>query len=440
MLTSKTAAAMDIATETKVMLGETVSFPSSSGRLFDGYFSPGRSWKFSKSDLIDARGRRLFETTAMACSADAYPFQIPLEATTGPEVQADGHKMLMLSSYDYLGLISDPRINGAAIDAIKKYGTGTGGARLLTGTTDQHQQMEQDLATFRGTEAAITFSSGYAANLAVIGALFGPADRVIMDALCHRSLTDACRFAGVQLQRFEHNDMESLQREIESGPPANRTLIITDGVFSMDGDICLLPEIIEIKKRFGCFLLVDDAHGTGVLGAHGRGVDEHFGVAASEVDIWTGSLAKAIPSTGGFVAGSQELAIFLQHASSPYIFSAALSPASVAAIREGLSILALEPERVARIEQNASFLRCGLQNLGYDTGLSETAVIPVILKDEVTAALFARRLRDHGILAAPVLFPAVPQGSARLRLCVTAAHTRAHLEFALEAFSKMANG
>jgi glycine C-acetyltransferase len=440
MVTSKTAAPMDIATETKVMPGGTVSFPSSSGRLFDGYFSPERSWKFAKSDLIDARGRRLFETTALACNADAYPFQIPLEERTGPEVRADGHSMLMLSSYDYLGLIGDPRIDAAAIEAIKKYGTGTGGARLLTGTTDQHQQMEQDLAAFRGTEAAITFSSGYAANLAVIGALFGPADRVIMDALCHRSLTDACRFAGVQLQRFQHNDLESLQQEIENGPPANRTLIITDGVFSMDGDICRLPEIIEIKKKFGCFLLVDDAHATGVLGTHGRGVDEHFGVAAGEVDIWTGSLAKAIPSTGGFVAGSQELAIFLQHGSSPYIFSAALSPASVAAIREGLSILAQEPERVTRIEQNASFLRCGLQNLGYDTGLSETAVIPVILKDEVTTALFARRLRDHGVLAAPVLFPAVPQGSARLRLCVTAAHTRAHLEFALEVFSKMANG
>jgi glycine C-acetyltransferase len=432
---SKTAAPMDTSTEMR----ETVGFPSSSGQIFDGYFSSARSWKFRKSDLIDSRGRRLFETTAMACNADAYPFQIPLEARTGPEVLADGHSMLMLSSYDYLGLIGDPRIDAAAIEAIKKYGTGTGGARLLTGTTDQHQRMEQDLAAFRGTEAAITFSSGYAANVAVIGALFGPADRVIMDTLCHRSLTDSCRFAGVQLQRFQHNDPESLRQEIQNGPPANRTLIITDGVFSMDGDICLLPEMIEIKKEFGCFLLVDDSHATGVLGAHGRGVDEHFGIAASEVDIWTGSLAKAIPSTGGFVAGSQELAIFLQHASSPYIFSAALSPASVAAIREGLSILALEPERVARTQQNANFLRCGLRNLGYDTGLSETAVIPVILKDEVTTALFARRLRDHGILAAPVLFPAVPQGSARLRLCVTAAHTRTHLEFALEVFKKMAS-
>ena len=439
MVTSKTAVPMCVSTEMQVMNREAVRFPSSSGQLFGGYFLCARNWKFGKSDLIDARGRRLFETTAVACDADAYPFQIPLGTRTGPVVQADGNSMLMLSSYDYLGLIGDPRIDGAAIEAIKKYGTGTGGARLLTGTTDQHQQMERDLAAFRETEAAITYSSGYAANIAVIGALFGPADRVIMDALCHRSLTDACRFAGVQLQRFQHNDLESLQQEIENGAAANRTLIITDGVFSMDGDICLLPEIIEIKKKFGCFLLVDDSHATGVLGAHGRGVDEHFGVAASEVDIWTGSLAKAIPSTGGFVAGSQELAIFLQHASSPYIFSAALSPASVAAIREGLSILAREPERVARIEENANFLRCGLRSLGYDTGLSETAVIPVILKDEVTTALFARRLRDHGILAAPVLFPAGPQGAARLRLCVTAAHTRPQLEYALEVFKKMSN-
>jgi 8-amino-7-oxononanoate synthase len=437
MVTSKTFAPMYISKNLRGLKGETTSFPSSSGGLFDGYFSGGRSCKFSKNDLIDARGRRLFETTSMACRADAYPFQIPLEGRTGPEVKADGQSMLMLSSYDYLGLIGDPRIDDAAIKAILKYGTGTGGARLLTGTTDQHLRMERDLAAFRRTEAAITFSSGYAANVAVIGALLGPADRVIMDALCHRSLTDACRFAGVQLQRFQHNDVESLQQEIENGPPANRTLIITDGVFSMDGDICRLPEILAIKKKFGCYLLVDDAHATGVLGAHGRGVDEHFGIAASEVDIWTGSLAKAIPSTGGFVAGSQELAIFLQHAASPYIFSAALSPASVAAIREGLSILVQEPERVARIEQNASFLRCGLKKLGYDTGLSETAVIPVILKDEVRTALFARKLRDYGILAAPVLFPAVPQGSARLRLCVTAAHTQAHLEFALDVFKKM---
>jgi glycine C-acetyltransferase len=413
-------------------------FRSSSGQFFNGYFAPGRRWKFTKSDLIDARGRRLFETTALACEYDAYPFQIPLEAKTGPDVRADGHDMLMLSSYDYLGLIGHPRVDAAAIDAIRKYGTGTGGARLLTGTTDQHQLMEQDLASFKGTEAAITFSSGYLANVAVIGTLLGPADRVVMDALCHRSLTDACRFAGVQLQRFRHNDPDSLRQELRGGPAANRTLIISEGVFSMDGDICRLPDILAVKKEFkDCFLLMDDSHATGILGRGGRGSDEHFGISTSEVDIWTGSLAKAIPSTGGFAALSQEVAIYMQHAASPYIFSAALSPASVAAIREGIAILRAEPERVAKVKQNADFLREGLKGLGYDTGLSETAVIPVILNDENVTSLFARRLRDFGILAAPVLFPAVPQDSARLRLCVTAAHTQAHLDYILAVFDKM---
>ena len=275
----------------------------------------------------------------LACENDAYPFQIPLEGRTGPQVKADGHSMLMLSSYDYLGLIGDPRIDAAAIEAIRKYGTGTGGARLLTGTTDQHILMEQDLAAYKGTEAAITFSSGYMANVAVLGALLGPADRVIMDSLCHRSLTDACRFAGVQLQRFRHNDASSLRQELQNGAQANRTLVISDGVFSMDGDVCHLPEILEVKKEFGFFLLVDESHASGVIGARGRGTDEHFGIATEEVDIWTGSLAKSIPSTGGFAAVSHEMAIYLQHGASPFIFSAALSPAAVAAIREGLAIL-----------------------------------------------------------------------------------------------------
>lgn len=417
--------------------GQTRPFASSSGQIFDEYFVPGKSWSFKKSELLDARARRLFESTALSCAHDAYPFQIPLQGQTGPLVQADGHEMLMLSSYDYLGLIGDPRVNEATIEAVQRYGTGTGGARLLTGTLDLHRMLEKDVAEFKGTEAAITFSSGYLANIAVITSLFGPADRVIADTLCHRSLMDACRMAGVQIQRFRHNDPQSLRQEIQNGSSANRTLIISDGVFSMDGDICCLPELIAIKKEFGCFLLMDDSHASGVLGARGSGSDEHFGVPTSEIDIWTGSLAKAIPSNGGFVAVSQELAIFLQHAASPFIFSGSIAAPAVAAAREGLAILKREPERVARLTQNADFLRNGLKSLGYNTGLSETPVIPVLLEDERTTALFARKLRDYGILASPVMFPAVAQGTARLRLCVTAAHTQSHLEFALDVFQKM---
>jgi glycine C-acetyltransferase len=412
-------------------------FPSSSGQMFGTYFYPDRKWSFKKHDLLDARARRLFETTALGCSVDAYPFQTPLDSRSGPCVKADGYDMLMLSSYDYLGLMGDPRVDAAAIDAVKRYGTAAGGARLLTGTLDIHHKLERAIADCKGTEAALNFSSGYLANLAVLTSIFGPADRVIADTLCHRSLMDACRMSGVQVQRFQHNDPDSLRHEIKNGPAANRTLIISEGVFSMDGDVCCLPELVAIKKEFGCFLMMDDAHAVGVLGATGRGCDEHFGIETSEVDIWTGSLAKSIPSNGGFVACSQELAIFMQHAASPYIFSAATGPASVAAAIAGFAILKQEPERVDTLRANGDFLRAGLKDLGYDTGMSETAVVPLMLEDEATTALFARRLRDYGILATPVMFPAVPQGGARLRLCVTAAHTTEQLQFALDAFASM---
>jgi glycine C-acetyltransferase len=205
----------------------------------------------------------------------------------------------------------------------------------------------------------------------------------------------------------------------------------------MDGDICRLPELIALKKEFGCYLMIDEAHASGVLGATGRGTDEHYGVAATDVDIWTGSLAKAIPSNGGFVAVSQEIGIYLQHVAAPFIFSAALCPAAVAAVRATLDILRSEPERVTRLRQHANFLRSGLRELGYDTGKSQTPVIPVILGDEAATTIFAGRLRDLGIVVTPVIFPAVAQGSARLRICVTAAHTRQHLESALDAFRQL---
>ena len=416
-------------------------FRSSSGEIFDGYFTEGRTWSFKKHDLLDARARRLFESAALACSVDAYPFQAPLTHKTGPCVLTDGHEMLMLSSYDYLGLIGDPRIDAAAIEAVKRYGTGTGGVRLLTGTLELHREMEQALADFKGTEAALTFTSGYVANLAVISSLFGPADRVIADTFSHRSLMDACRLAGVQVQRFEHNDPDSLRREIQNGGAngigANRTLILADGVFSMDGDICCLPELVAIKKEFGCYLLIDESHATGVLGARGRGTDEHFGVDPNEVDIWTGSLAKAIPSGGGFVAGSRELMIFLQHASAPFIFSGAMPAPAAAAVLAAIRIVGQEPERVDKIRSNAAFLRGGLQDLGFDTGLSQTAVVPLMLYDDARTALFARELRNRGILTSPVMFPAVAQGSSRLRLCVTAAHTEEQLQFALDVFATL---
>ena len=256
------------------------AFPSSSGSMFAEYFSESRPESFKKADLIDARARRLFETTSLACSLDAYPFQAPLSSRTGPVVELDGHRMLMLSSYDYLGLIGDARIDEAAIAAVRKYGTATGGARLLTGTLDLHHQMEQALAEFKGTETVLTCTSGYMANLAVISALFGPADRVIADIYSHRSLIDAFRLAGVQVQRFQHNDMASLRFEIENGPEANRTLIVSDGVFSMAGYIATLQQICDLAEKYSAMVMVDDSHSVGFLGKNGRGTHEYCNVVA----------------------------------------------------------------------------------------------------------------------------------------------------------------
>ncbi len=417
--------------------GTSSACTTGSGDLFNGFFSNGCQSAFRKDQLVDARARRVFELMGRACEAGVYPYQLPLQTRSGPWVKAEGRDMLMLSSYDYLGLIGDPRIDEAAIEAIRKYGTGTGGVRMLTGTLDIHHEMEREVAEFKGMPEAITFSSGYLANLAVIASLFSVQDRVILDSLSHRSLVDACRLAGVPVQRFRHNDMDSLRHEIANGGPSNRTLIVSDGVFSMDGDICPLPDLIQVKRDTGCFLMIDESHASGVLGANGRGTDEHFGVPAGEVDIWTGSLAKGIPSNGGFVAVSQQLSIFLQHSAAPFIFSAALNPSAVAAVTASLRILKQEPERVARSSNNARFLRAGLHELGYDTGLSETAIIPVIFNDEASCAFAAGALRSMGIAVTPIMFPAVPLGSARLRLCVTAAHRLEDLEFALDGFKRL---
>lgn len=412
-------------------------FQSTSGGIFDGFFANGKDRVYKRESLVDGRARRVFDLMARACEAGVYPYQMALQGRSGPSIQAEDKHMLMLSSYDYLGLIGDPRVDEAAIDAIRKYGTGTGGVRMLTGTIDLHHQMEEELAAFKGTDEAITFSSGYLANLAVVAALLTPQDRVILDSLSHRSLVDACRLSGVQIQRFQHNDPDSLRHELRAATTAIRTLIISDGVFSMDGDICILPELVEIKKEFGCYLMIDESHATGVLGKYGRGTDEHFGINPKDVDIWTGSLAKGIPSNGGFACVSQELGIYLQHAAAPFIFSAALCPSAVAAVRATIAILLEEPERVARLSENARFLRDGLRALGYELGNTETPIIPVILREEATAALFAGALRDRGIMVTPVMFPAVAMGAARLRLCVTAAHSRENLEFALSVFREL---
>jgi 8-amino-7-oxononanoate synthase len=407
-------------------------------RPYDAHLGNGNGSGPCQSRLLDLdEARAWFALLRWGAARDLYTYQQPLEGRSGPRVCVRGKPLLMLSSYDYLGLIGHPALEAAAVEAVRTHGTGTGGVRLLTGTTELHRDLERELALFKGTEAALTFSSGYSANMAVIPALFGPRDRALVDANAHRSIIDACLLARVPLRRFRHNDADALRHALEGSAHARRTLVVVEGVYSMDGDVCPFPEIVALKRRYGALLMVDEAHSFGALGARGRGVHEHFGLDAACVDLWTGSLSKAIPANGGFVAGSADLITYLQHAGAPFIFSAALCPAAAGAARAALRVLAAEPDRIERMHQRAEQLREGLRALGHDTGASTTAIVPVIVGSDVKAYTLARRLLDQGLLVTAVVHPAVARGAARLRLCATAGHREQDIVDALDAFRRV---
>ena len=305
---------------------------------FDGFFRHHRP-PTPPAGLLDlAAARRWFSLLSWGDEEGLYTYQMPLEGRTGSRVTVLGRPRLMLSCYDYLGLAGHPAVEAAAVAAIRTHGTGTGGVRMLTGTAALHHELERELASFKGVDAAITFGSGYLANLAVIAALVGPRDRVLIDAHAHRSLHDACLLARVPVTTFPHNDVNTLERELRRASAAHRTLIVVDGLYSMDGDLCPLPALADLKRRHGAFLLVDEAHALGTVGATGRGVHEHFGLEAGAVDVWTGSLSKAVPSNGGFIAGRRDVILYLQHTAAPFWFSAALAPASAGAALEALRV------------------------------------------------------------------------------------------------------
>lgn len=405
---------------------------------FSGFFHPETPWNAEYQGLLDHRvARRWLDTVAWGAREELYTYQQAMEGKSGPRVDVRGQTFFMLSSYDYLGLIGHPAIEAAAIAAIQRYGTGTGGVRLLTGTNTLHRQLEERLAAFKRAEAAITFTSGYAANVAVFAALLGANDRAVVDERIHRSVIDALHMAGVPFATFRHNDASSLDAVLQKTLRRRgcRVLIAVEGVYSMDGDICPLPDIVAVKEKHGAFLLVDEAHSLGVLGPTARGVDEHFGVAAGAVDLWTGSLSKSIPANGGYLAGSRQLMLYLQHGSAPFMFSAALCPAAAGAALAALETIEREPERIRGLWKNTSYLHGSLRALGYNLGCSASPVIPVIIGSDEQAYRLARHLFDHGILASAVVFPAVPRGSARLRLCATAAQDSAMLEESMAAFA-----
>jgi 8-amino-7-oxononanoate synthase len=374
--------------------------------------------------------RRWFELFSAGLPHSLYTYQLPLSIASGPRSAALGEELIMFSSYSYLGLIGHPRIARAVNAAVERYGTSTGGVRLLTGTLQLHHELEHELADFLQQDGAATFASGYDANIAAITSLFGAGDVAILDQYAHQSIHDGVRMAGCESRRFRHNDMDDLERRLRQAKRrgAQRVLVAVDSVFSMDGDQAPIADLIALKDRYGAFLLVDEAHALGAVGATGRGICEEQGVDPAGIDILTGSLSKGIPSSGGFVAGSRGLKIFIQHGSAPYMFSAAMTPGNAAAVLETLRILREEPEHMQRLRVNTAVLRDGLAALGFDTGASTTPVLPLLLGDEWRAYRVAREMLANGIFVSAVVYPAVSPGQARLRLCATAAHRPEHFE------------
>ncbi len=407
---------------------------------FQGYFDGrGPDELVERGSLLDTDAvRQWFELFHQGLPHSLYTYQLPLGRAPGPESAAFDEEFVMFSSYSYLGLIGDPRIQAPVDAAVARYGTSTGGVRLLTGTLALHHELETELADFLGTEAAAVFSSGYDANVGVITSLFGPGDWAILDQYAHQSIQDGCRMAGCDIRPFRHNSMEDLERRLRQArnKGIERVLVAVDGVFSMDGDQAPLKEIIALKEEYGAFLLVDEAHALGALGATGRGTCEAQGVDPSGIDILTGSLSKGIPSSGGFVAGAMPLKIYVQHGSAPYMFSAALTPANAAAALAGIRTLRSDPSLMERLRANTERLQRGVAERGLDTGASTSPVVPLILGDEWRAYSWARGMLEDGVFVSAVVFPAVARGMARLRLCATAAHEERHFDRLFEAIDR----
>ena len=338
-------------------------------------------------------------------------------------------EMLLLGGYSYLGLNGHPKINEAAQQAIAKYGTGTHGVRLLSGSLDLHRQLEARIAAFKNAEAAVTFSSGYMANVSTIAALIGRHDTVICDKLDHASIVDGCLLAHANFVRFQHNDMESLEKCLTSPDSKGRKLVVVDAVFSMDGDIINLPEVSRLCRKHDAWLMVDEAHSTGVLGRTGHGIEEHFGLPDDCIDIKMGTLSKAIPSTGGYVAGSKRLCAFLSHESRSFIYSGALAPPAAAAALAAFDVIEQEPERVARLHENIRYFAQRLTEAGLSFLGSTTAIFPIICGDDYRAWRMARDCHKRGVYVQAIPHPVVPKGMARLRASVTASHRQSDLDF-----------
>lgn len=362
----------------------------------------------------------------------------PLQSPNGPMITINGRQLVNLSSNNYLGLATDQRLKDAAIDAINQYGVGAGAVRTINGTLELHVKLEEKLAEFKHTEAAIAYQSGFNCNMAAISAVMDKNDAILSDELNHASIIDGCRLSRAKIIRFNHSDMDDLRakaKEAKDSGQYNKLMVITDGVFSMDGDVARLPEIVKIAEELDLITYVDDAHGSGVLGK-GAGTVKHFGLQ-DKIDFQIGTLSKAIGVIGGYVAGKKDLIDWLKVRSRPFLFSTSLTPADVAASIRSIEILMESTELNERLWENSQYLKKGLKDLGFNIGDSETPITPCIIGDEVQTQEFSKRLNDAGVYAKSIVFPTVPRGTGRVRNMPSAAHTKGMLDKAISIYEKV---
>jgi len=359
-----------------------------------------------------------------------------LEGEQKPSSRFDHRQVVNLSSNNYLGLTTHPKLREAALDATRRLGVGSGSVRTIAGTMEIHMELERRLAAFKKVEAVVVFQSGFTANAGTVSAVLTKDDVVVSDELNHASIIDGSRLSRATIKVFPHKDAAAARKVLESLPASQRKLLITDGVFSMDGDLGALPELCALAEEFGCIMMVDDAHASGVFGKNGRGTIDHFGVHG-RVDIQVGTLSKAIGALGGYVAGSKMLIEYLYHRARPFLFSTSHPPATTAACIAAIDVLEQEPQIIDRLWENTRFFKAGLQSLGLNTGLSESPITPVIVGDGALAMKLSDRLFEEGVFAQGIAFPTVARDKARVRTIVTATHTRDQLQFALAAFGRV---
>jgi 8-amino-7-oxononanoate synthase len=380
---------------------------------------------------IDEMNQRVAEIR----SKGLYFYLQPISELDGAWVTVNGRRMLLFAGYGYLGLLGHPKITAAAQEALARYGTGTHGVRILAGTLPLHEELEQTIARFKKTEAAIVYSSGYVTNLATVSALIGRNDVVICDKFNHASIVDGCLLSRARFVRFRHNDMADLERRLQQADPDAGKLVVVDAVFSMDGDIINLPEVSRLCREYDTLLMVDEAHSVGVLGETGHGIEEHFGLKDA-MDLYMGTLSKPIPSVGGYVAGSQELITYLKHVARAFVFSASLPPAQTAAAKASFEVIEEEPERVKTLQRNVEIFLGGLKARGFNTLDSETPIVPIICGEDERAFQMTKLCQEEGLFVLPVVSPAVPVGLARLRANVTADHSEEDITYALDVFER----